>query len=129
MTLRAMWDALSVWPSGLRLWGEAVSDACDGPSSAVPGTKRSVTVDGGDLQLVGDEDAPAAGRVYGTDSEGVRGWHAAGNLVLLVQSPGGSLPSRPEGVPAGLVWWLVEDDPEDAAEDGDVVINASGTAW
>ena len=77
MTLRAMWDALSAWPAGLRLWGEAVSDALDAPSSAVPGTKRSVTVDGGDLQLVGDADAPGASKRYGTDSEGVRGWQDA----------------------------------------------------
>ena len=110
MTLRAMWDALSAWPAGLRLWGAAVSDALDAPSSPVPGTKRSVTVDGGDLQLVGDADAPGASKRYGTDHEGVRGWQDADDA--------------PPGAKGSL-----EVDDGDLQLDGDSTSPAAGLAY
>src|SRR5690606_12420580 len=40
----------------------------------VPSTKNSIEVDAGEYQLVGDEDSPGPGKVYGTDSSGVKGW-------------------------------------------------------
>lgn len=43
-------------------------------TDAHKGQRRSVELDEGDLQLVGDVDAPGADKVYGTDEEGARTW-------------------------------------------------------
>jgi hypothetical protein len=40
----------------------------------VPGTKNSIEVDSGDLQLVGDSATPGNNKVYGTDGSGNKGW-------------------------------------------------------
>lgn len=41
---------------------------------ALPSVKRSIEYDVGALQLEGDEDAPGANKVYGTDASGDRVW-------------------------------------------------------
>lgn len=46
-------------------------------ASVPPGSvtvKNSIEEDDGDLQLVGDEDAPGNNKVYGTDGSGNKGW-------------------------------------------------------
>lgn len=52
--------------------------------------KRSIESDAGELQLVGDVDAPGASKVYGTNGAGVRGWQPTGSGSGDVIGPGAS---------------------------------------
>lgn len=51
--------------------------------------KNSIEDDGGDLQLVGDEENPGATKVYGTNAAGVKGWYdqtGGGDQAFVNQS-------------------------------------------
>lgn len=51
--------------------------------------KNSIKDDGGDLQLVGDEDNPGATKVYGTNAAGIKGWYdqaVGGDQVFVNES-------------------------------------------
>lgn len=45
-------------------------------ADAHKGQKESIEIDAGDLHLVGDDAAPGANQVYGTDGAGAKGWKA-----------------------------------------------------
>lgn len=51
--------------------------------------KNSIEDDGGDLQLVGDEENPGSTKVYGTNTAGVKGWYdqtGGGDQAFVNQS-------------------------------------------
>jgi hypothetical protein len=54
--------------------GDVPADQLGNVSGGGVTAKNSVEVDDGDLQLVGDADAPGNDKVYGTDGSGVKGW-------------------------------------------------------
>ncbi|MGB1561541.1 MAG: hypothetical protein ACPHN2_08595 [Sinimarinibacterium flocculans] len=70
-------SALADWMEALGEWmGEegAASEAHINDPDAHKGQKRSVELDGEDIQLVGDVDSPGVNKVYGTNAAGARGW-------------------------------------------------------
>jgi len=71
---------------GAAHWESATLTIDELGTAATAGIKRSVEIDSGDLQLVGDQDAPGNNKVYGTDAAGNRIWRLAYVSSLFAKS-------------------------------------------
>ncbi|MFA5337413.1 MAG: glycine-rich domain-containing protein [Candidatus Omnitrophota bacterium] len=73
------------------------SDSDAAPGALTAKVKKSIVVDGNQLQLSGDASSPGNDKVYGTNSSGVKGWYDSPSQGMQVFTSSGTW-VKPAGV-------------------------------